>query len=71
MLLDPLRELHEVGDGELFGTHREEAVLLATEVAKGGLERVAQHLTTLTERSLHNLDKELLVAIELLDRVAL
>ena len=57
MLLDPLRELHKVGDRELLGTHGEEAVLLATEVAKGSLERVAQHLTALTERGLDNLDK--------------
>ena len=57
MLLDPLRELHEVGDGELLSTHREEAVLLATEVAEGGLERVAQHLAALTERRLDNLNE--------------
>jgi hypothetical protein len=57
MLVNPLREFYEVGYGELLGTHREEAVLLATKVAKYGLERVAYHLAALTKRGLYNLDE--------------
>ena len=71
MLCDPISELDKVCHRQLLGTLREEGVLLTAEVAKDSFERVAQHLAALTERSLHNLDKELLVAIELLDRVAL
>jgi hypothetical protein len=33
----PVGKLHKVGNRELLGTHSEEAVLVATEVTKGGL----------------------------------
>ena len=61
---DPLRERHEIGDGELFGALCEERVLRSSEIAERRTQRIAQHLAALAERGFHNPHEQFLIAVK-------